>query len=466
MSNISANDSRDMKLNMVTRRLGLTFLECTKLIRFDESIEIACWIYDKASDEELFIINPNIIDNYQIDVLEMVLRHEALHRSFYNAFRYSFNDEGLSNIVLDIVINKILYTAYPERSKPMFKLYPENSYNTPIVLCIADVEPNRIHDARLRDIYIDIWSVKDIPNPESVYYQLMTLNLNSKDIDVFKSTNPFHKPEKKKCRYGLIYKSMRSALITEANSKIEQNLIGSLKSKTKYYDRANVITKYYSESKRVGGDALKDFVNNIKQIRKLSKITNQVKEDLSEGSRLQVYPMFLSRLGIIYKAMGLNDVLPLYWNKSTNITSGKKPKIALYVDTSHSMKKYSKYIRWIVRQLDDFPFSVGESNKMCYGFSRVVYNLNLNDIAEGKFIDGGGTDFNAPLRHFLALNDDSNTALFFTDGFSTLNTSLTLTYKARKGLLMYTIYFSDRDREIKSPLDEISIKTFTIFISD
>jgi hypothetical protein len=463
---MTGNNLRRMKLNSVFSKLGLSYLECIRLISFDENVDVACWIYNQANQEEMIHLNPLIIDNYTPEVLEMVLRHEILHRAFYNAFKYQFENKTLSNIVLDIVINKILHTAYGDYSEPMFKLYPKESLKSAVVLCIADVPPNTIQNDKIRALYKEIWISKDIPNPESLYYQLIDLNRELPELkDPFRTLkNPFRPPQVNRC--GIAYKEWRPSLVDELNERLEQSIVDEVDNKIKYYDRAKVLKNYYIDLNKFDPNPLKDFVRNIKQLRKLSKVVNNVKEDLTQGTRLQVYPMFLSRLGIIYNAMGLNDVLPLYWNNSTNTISGNKYKIALYVDLSGSMKDYLGYIRWIVKQLDGFPFSPGHNNNSCYGFNTLVYDISLNDIAEGNFRGGGETDFNAPISHFLALSDSSNVGLMFTDGLSSITEATKEDFKKKRKLLLYTIYFSKSNTKIKSALDEISQKTFTIFISN
>ncbi len=463
---MTGNNLRRMKLNSVFSKLGLSYLECIRLISFDEDVDVACWIYNQANKQEMIHLNPLIIDNYTPEVLEMVLRHEILHRAFYNGFKYQFENETLSNIVLDIVINKILHTAYEDYSEPMFKLYPEESLKTPVVLCIANVPPKSIQNDKIRALYKEIWISKDIPNPESLYYKLIDLNRELPELkDTLRNPkNPFRSPQVN--RYGIAYKEWRPSVVDELNQRLEQNIVNEIDNKLKYYDRAKVLKNYYIDLNKFNTNPLKDFVRNIKHLRKLSKVVNNVKKDLTQGTRLQVYPMFLSRLGIIYNAMGLNDVLPLYWNKSTDTTSGNKYKIALYVDLSESMKDYLGYIRWMVKQLSEFPFSQGHSNNNCYGFNMMVYDINLNDIVDGNFKGGGGTDFNAPITHFLTLNDSSNVGLMFTDGLSSITEATKEDFKKKRKLFLYTIYFSKSNTTIKSALDEISQKTFTIFISN
>ncbi len=480
MSNISNENLNKIKLVNVIRKLGLSYLDSIDIIRIDDHVQNACWIYNQANHTEEILINRHIVEEKSELTIEMLLRHEILHRAFYNGFNYKFDDKKRANIVLDISINKLLKIAYQEKSDPLFKLYTAPCYECELILCIADVEKEAIQDIKLRKIYSDIWDNTEMPNPESIYYQLMELehrkkkNENSRGVkESFRSNdNPFRIPDTSQRKFGITYRDMKITKEREVldqkginNKTLEDNISRDVKIKTSHYGSSSFFEEFRVDVKPMNTDPLMEFVKEIRHIRQLSKITQDLRNTLEEKDQLMVYPLFLNRIGIIYNAMGVNDAIPLYWNKSEDYIKGNKHQIALYIDTSASMWNYIGYISWIIKQFDDFKFSSGDRNEECYGFDIRVYPLSIKSISQGDFIGRGGTDFDAPLEHFLQLEDGSDVALIFTDGFSDIDEDLVRHFQNRHDKRVYAIYFSERgEDEVYSPLNEIAERHFTLYI--
>ncbi len=470
MKDLSLTEIRQTKLNNIAKNLGITYLDSIMIIKIDDSVDVACWVYDTSSKTESIFINPSIIDNTSEKAIEMIIRHEALHRALFNYFNYKFTNEDISNIVLDIVINKILYLAYKDETKPMFDLYNDEALNTELVLCSPYINQQNIKCPIIKKLWEIIWLNDEIQSPETIYYNLIELEWEKQKENTstsqysLKNTlntihNPFRIPNKQQQIYGVSYKDYRTD-IDKKNKALEEkiitNLIQKLESKGQTF-----FNEYY---KPIKNDNLDEFIKNIKNIKKLSKITNTIKRDISSSNRLQVYPMFLSRLGIIYNALGVNEFIPLYWNRSSDCVHSNMYKMVLYIDTSGSMFDYVGYISWIIKQFDDFTFSAYCSKGLCYCFDTKVYSMNIKDIKKGRFFGGGNTDFNAPINHFISLKDGSNVALIFTDGKSKLDSDLIQLFKNHSDKKIYTIYFSNIEDKVISSLDTISEKTFSILV--
>ncbi len=480
MDNISKENQRKIKLANIIRKLGLSYLDSINIINIDDGVDYACWVYNQADHSEKILINPNIIDVYSDHTIEMLLRHEILHRSFYNGFNYKFDDEELMNIVLDVSINKLLKLAYPDKSKFLFRLYNAPCYDCELVLSISDVDVHGIHNQKLRKLYQEIWENEEMPSPESIYYKLMELEHNksknneSRGVkEAFQSPyNPFKKPTVSKRKYGVVYRETTRVDNEETldnkeskNKQLNRDTINEIKIKTNRYGNKSFFEEYHVDIKSINTDPLKKFVKEIRDIRQLSKITSSIRNELVEKDRLQVYPLFLSRIGLIYNAMGVNDAIPLYWNRSMDYTVGNKHKIALYIDTSASMWNYMGYIGWVIKQFDDFSFSSGDKNKECYGFDIKIYPLTLKSISQGYFKGRGGTSYNTVINHFLNLNDGSDVAFIFTDGYSELDDDIINTFKSRNDKKVFAIYFTEKgDEEIQSSLNDITERYFIMVV--
>src|SRR5262249_49173146 len=118
-------------------------------------------------------------------VIEIALRHELLHRSMYHGMGERFVDRQLSNLCLDICINRLLYEAYSEKMrKTATAVYPAESKTTPIALADCTAAPVKL-PTRLGRLWMSIWhrlpDGKYAPlNPASLYFRL--LRLRSTDI--------------------------------------------------------------------------------------------------------------------------------------------------------------------------------------------------------------------------------------------------------------------------------------------
>lgn len=121
------------KIDRALMRLEVTFADCAALVTYDPTEATASWRYDKASGRESIHIGPTVT-NLDIPGIEMVLRHELLHRSMFNGFGEDYEHPQLANLTLDICINRLLYEAYPEAMRQAAAVYPAASKTTAIAL--------------------------------------------------------------------------------------------------------------------------------------------------------------------------------------------------------------------------------------------------------------------------------------------------------------------------------------------
>src|SRR5258706_7084438 len=159
--------------------LGLTFAECSGLVEFDADAETAFWKYNKETGVESIHVGPKVAALDQ-GTIEMVLRHEVLHRSLYHGFGEKYADRELCNLTLDVCINRLLYEAYPERMrKCAVEMYPPESKTTAIALADCSADVTRLPD-ELATLWQAIWhklpdgSFSSL-NPASLYFRLLRL---------------------------------------------------------------------------------------------------------------------------------------------------------------------------------------------------------------------------------------------------------------------------------------------------
>src|SRR5215510_3793465 len=144
------------KIERALMRLELTFAECVGLVVYEPTEATASWRYDQRSGEESIQIGPTIA-SLDVPAIEMVLRHEILHRSMYHGFGEMHAHKDLANLTLDVCINRLLFEAYPDQMRRAASLiYPAESKTTPIALADASADPTKLPN-ELAELWQSIW---------------------------------------------------------------------------------------------------------------------------------------------------------------------------------------------------------------------------------------------------------------------------------------------------------------------
>src|SRR4051812_41674529 len=81
----------ERRIEQALMTLGLTFAECSGLVEYDPEAETAFWRYNKETGVESIHVGPKVAVLDQGSI-EMVLRHEILHRSLYHGFGEKYVD--------------------------------------------------------------------------------------------------------------------------------------------------------------------------------------------------------------------------------------------------------------------------------------------------------------------------------------------------------------------------------------
>jgi len=118
-------------IQQALKRLGSNFLDVMNIVEYKEDIDTACWVYDQETGKENICVGYEIA-KLDISSIEMVLRHEFLHRATYNGFQERFQNKELLNIVEDICINRLLFEAYPDKMEKLSLFYSKNLFRNTI----------------------------------------------------------------------------------------------------------------------------------------------------------------------------------------------------------------------------------------------------------------------------------------------------------------------------------------------
>ena len=450
-SNSKTKAEINQKIQFVLMKMGLSFIDCAGFVEYDKDAETAYWSYNKGTGEESIHIGPEIavLDN---DSLEMVLRHEILHRSTYHGFYEYYEDPQLSNITLDICINRLLFEAYPDKMKKLSKIiYPEESKSTIIALADCSAGTTKLTDG-LGKLWTYIWK-KNISgsfnslNPTSLYYRLTTLR--SKIPALFDFKNP----------YLIDYRdgNLPPTLSDGIGKKIGDIIKNTNKSLPAGSSLGEELSTYSISSIDFGTSDIAKFLRNINVRRIADNLVSKISDPWQKENRVQAYPVYPTRKGFIFLALGLSDVFSFYYNQDVS-DSGARMTIGLYMDVSGSMANYFNIVAHIIKTFKEFPLRMK-------AFDTSVYEVNIDEVLAGKILGGGYTDFDKPILDFI---DDSEleAGVLFTDGGAEVSMSVGEKLK-KSSKRLYVVYFISGDRkQFSSDLDKYSFDKTYINVSE
>jgi len=448
------------KLIDVCRLLNINMLEVSKFVQLSDKVDVACWGYDLRKKENFIYLNPRML-RLPAEMVALILKHEILHYAGYRGLHF-FKDRELENIVLDICINKILYIAEREKIAMLCRrIYPKETKDTALVLARADISnEKRIKDDNLRQLWKEIWQNDEVPNPTSLYFRLIQYEKELPGMGIgfsgkgagYGRNNPFSGEDSSE----ILFREEPDDNEDKFN-ELEKEILEDIGMKIPYPQReafsdqmSGLFSQHFVKKKAFSIAEVSDFIKRLQIMQQLDDTSNKINSALNGTIRRDLYPYNLSRLSIIYAACGINNFLPVYFNK---IPEGRKPKIAIYIDTSPSMDDYKEYEVYLVDSLqEDFPTKI-------FLFSGDVMEVSTNEFAEGNYESGYSTSFDAVLEHLLEI--DFECGLVFTDGYSSINSENEEKFmKTSKRL--FTVYFN---YDSPSDLDNLSEQVMNIKVA-
>jgi hypothetical protein len=400
-------------------RLEVTFAECAALVVFDPEEQTASWRYEPKSGKESIHIGPRVA-GLDVPSIEMVLRHELLHRSMFHGFGEDYAHPELANLTLDVCINRLLFEAYPDQMRALaLAIYPPESKSTPVALADCSADPAAL-PPELADLWQKIWhrgkdgSFAPLRVP-SLYFKLLRL-LEGGTLAPFVAFCKFHDPPKMPTE---LPKRVISAVANEVNKRLPR---GS--------DLGRQLSDYSVVPASIGTSDVEAFLQRTQARRVATSTASKILAPLARELRVQPYPAFPSRMGLVYMLCGITDALGMYWNRQT-ANAGARLCIGIYMDVSGSMIRHFPLVAAFVDALKEVPLSVRT-------FDTVVRTIDVQDLARGNIKGGGGTDFDAPIRDMLD-DRDISAGVLFTDGEGQLSSGLGRRL-AQSGKKLYIVY--------------------------
>jgi len=433
----------EQKIDQAMMKLGLTFAECVGIIGYDPEIETACWCYDKVTGRERIVIGWKIAA-LSLSAIEIALRHELLHRSIYHSFAELYPDEEVANIAQDICINQLLYQAYPKSMRLLSEgIYPEESKKTIIALADCTADPCLL-EPEVSRIWHDVWNpdMNDrlpVLNMASLYFRLVRFR---PEIILAARLNPFPNPHKS----GL--PGIPADDINRACRKSVEDLNRHLSYSC---GTGRDMAQYSVVPMDIGSSAIDAFLQKLRVKRRIDEFAEKVLEPFRDSTTIQFYPGIPSRLGLIYQALGLTDIFHVFWNRDFAM-HGARMAIGIYLDVSGSMFEFFPLIVHLADSLKEVSLEL-------FAFDTDIHEINMEQIKHGTLEGGGGTDFDAPVAHFL--NDSElAAAVLITDGCAEISRGLEARLNhVRASRKLYMVYITADKEEWNtqgSPLDRVA----------
>jgi len=427
------------KIERALMRLEVTFAECAALVEFDPEEQTASWRYDKRTGKESVHIGPRVAA-LDVPSIEMVLRHELLHRSMYHGFGEDYAHPELANLTLDVCINRLLFEAYPDAMRALaLAIYPAESKTTPIALADCSADPVAL-SPELAELWQKIWhrgsdgSFTPLRVP-SLYFRLLRL-LEGGTLQPFPAFCKFHDVPKVP---GELPRRVIQVVSTEVNKRLPR---GS--------DLGRQLSDYSVVPASIGTSDVEAFLQRTRARRLATSTASKILAPLVRELRVQPYPAFPSRQGLVYLLCGISDTMGMYWNRDIG-NAGARLCIGIYMDVSGSMIQHFPLVAAFVDALKEVPLRTRV-------FDTEVRSIDVHDLARGAIKGGGGTDFDAPIRDLLD-DRELSAGVLFTDGEADLSVALgRRLLQGRKRL--YVVYLGNQRG--KSPLDRWATDTITV----
>jgi hypothetical protein len=412
----------ERKIEQALLGLGAAFADCAHLVVYDPDAGTSYWQYEPRTGEESIHIGPKFAA-LDVPCIEMALRHELLHRSMYHGMGERFDNRQLANLCLDICINRLLLEAYPDRMrKTALAVYPTDTKTTPIALADCTADPLRL-PSKLAALWSSIWHRgKDgyAPlNPASLYFRLLRLSSSDFPTDFVASCAMCGERRGEAPRLSARSQRIATAVAADVSKRMPKgSSLGSALSEL------SVLVVPITTT------AVERFLREIK-IRKIaSETARKVTQEWERRTRVQPYPTYPTRRGLVYALCGLTDLFHLHWNQEIR-SAGARLALGMYVDVSGSMTGKYGAICAFVDALKDFPLRVRS-------FDTAVHPVDVAALAQGRLGGGGGTDFDAPVRDLV---EDAELAagVLFTDGQAQVSAGVGAALMG-SGKRLYTVY--------------------------
>jgi hypothetical protein len=307
------------------------------------------------------------------------------------------------------------------------------------IIALADCSAlSAIKDDSIRTLWMEIWSVTDDGshpslNPTSLYARL--LSLREKNAIVFIcGEGPF----------GIIETEHPIEFgtdLADALGRIVADLGRRLPSGSALGREIAIRLGYASD---LGISRVARFLEEIELAFEVAEDSPHGRYEL--GYRVQAFPLYPTRLGIVYRALGIEDIAGYrnrVWERRPD-----RCKVGYYIDVSASMKEHYPVLVQFVRQFKAMPLKL-------FVFSSELQEMDVERFTSGSLKGGDGTDFNPPVLS-IAEDHDLMGGVIFTDGRARLDTGVSEKFRSC-GKSLFVVYLTRfGSRRVAGPLDELA----------
>ncbi len=404
------------KLVRAISKAGLTWSSVAGIIQISDNIEgiqldpqkmPAAWFYHHETKKELIAIHPQIIEDFSVEEIMLIIKHELLHKAFYRGIN-GLQDLYLLNISLDACINKILWIAhYKTMDNLCNKLYLGENRISPLAICnpSTTILEKKLLPKNIKEIFEEIYPCDDpkraqnIPDPLNLYYKLSVslsseqkeeatkdlknlTDQSSKENNDSKEKNEENggneknnnntenqekkqennqkeeKPKEENKKEEVKKKSKKPVSIRGCGDKVSKNinkdtqnvekqLAKNLRDGLPYYSRKEmgaVFEKFIFKSENFETNELKDFIKSLQTLRQVEGIEQNIYSRIASNLRFDPYIEDLTRTGLEYVVLGISGPEGMPFYLNKSDKTTCKNRICVYLDVSPSMYVVMPYM--------------------------------------------------------------------------------------------------------------------------
>jgi len=452
-------------LGQALELLGIAWAEASQLVAVSDEVPIAAWGHYADGNEDVVMVNPRIL-RWPPPVIATILKHELLHYASYGrAYTFLEDDEScvhdeLANLVLDVVINRILWTSDEgEFNATRRRVYAGVPADSPIALAAGPPE-KVVVSPDLADLQQYVWGRKEVPSPYLLYVRLLRKGV----AQVVSWTGGFggfpgggrgedggkreEGRDKGEGRRGPFLARRPAGGKPDPQSTVGQGgrkAIEAVAARGWGRSQLPFTSDFVRGIKSLDIGAVKRLLESIVPQRMIAQAAKTILDHEDKITERAFYTLHPTMTTAVLLAAGIApDLWPFLRERKRG---ARRKSMGVYVDTSGSLYPWrAQEMRMVDLLREYFPTRL-------FVFADEVAEIDRDRFAAGDYPQGAGTSFEAMLKHFGQQLEEI--AVVFTDGISSCSpewgTRLTVA-----GKRLYVVYLALRGtqaEQIRSPLD-------------
>lgn len=428
--------------------LGIAWGEAGQMVMVSGEVPIAAWGHYTDTSQDVVLVNPRVL-RWPGRVKAVVIQHELLHYAAYGK-AYSFLEVGgvihddLANLVLDIVINRILWDtdkgAFRATSRRVYAGVPADS---PIALAAGPPEWVVVSPALL-ELQKYIWEREEIPSPYLLYIRLLQAGF----VNIEPWVGGFGCYGAGQAGAGAFLPRKPAGARPEVGGLLGQASRKAIKDiALRGWGSSSLpfSTEFVRGIKGLDVSAVEKLLEGIEARRTIAEAARTIIVAETRIPERSFYTLHPTQTTMVFLAAGLT---PDLWPFVSERKRGPQRKaMAVYIDTSRSLTPWREHEVGMVDLLREyFPTRL-------FVFADEVAEIERDRFAAGDYPQGTGTSFEAVLKHFSEQPEE--VAVVFTDGVSWCSEGWGSRLRAA-GKRLYVVYLAQKGtpkEKVSSPLD-------------